>query len=159
MTDPVLPVTAEQARLQAGARLALATRRQFPSTVVPATGPGWWVTFAGTEDLTAQLAANGANQVQLGFSIARPAGPPGAGVLVYLNPAGPAPTFAGSVAFFAHEGHAPTPYRLPITAALKRAGGAGAVTVSFVPVDFPGLDGPALDVTATLFLVQSTVER
>jgi len=153
---PVLPVTAGQARLQRGGRVTLVTRREFPSTVVPAAGPGRWLAFPGTEDLAGLLAASGANAIQVGFTVTPGAGSPGGGVLVHLDPAGPAPVLAGAVAFLARCGGKAVAFRLPLAAPVRSPGrvGAGPVTVAFLGV------GPAApEVSATLLLVLSTVER
>jgi hypothetical protein len=172
MTQPNPSITgnAQQERLKRGARTSLETRKQFPGTVEQAGEERVVVAFRGSEDLDKQLAGAGAGEVHLVFRIGHRAGPPDVSVLVFLNtPDAGADTpitggFAGSISFFEHEGHGDHgqgPFRLPVTAALKRVGSQSKVTATFVPVPFPGRTSTpqVLDVNAALHVVRSTVER
>jgi hypothetical protein len=172
MTKPVPTPTssgnAQQDRLARGAHVTLETRKRLQGAVVEASEKRVSVTFPGSEDLDRQLAQVGANEAHLVFQIGHPAGPPDA-VLVFLNtPNATADTpitggFVGSVAFFEHPGHGSPPFRLPLTAALKKAPppSGKANTVTFIPAAFPDRASTPqiLGVAATLDLVLSTVER
>jgi len=140
------------ARLLRGAALELTTLREWPG-VVQRHGP-IVVTFPGTEEVTRS------SQVHLTFRVMGLDGPVEGGLLVFLGSATPdidGDAYVGAVAFFTHAGHAPAPYRLPISAALNRLGRAApaeALTATFVPTH----DRP-LEVAATVALIRSTVAR
>ena len=133
-------------RLLRGAALELTALREWPGVVLR-TDP-IVVTFPGTEALARS------SQVHLVFRVTGVDGPAEGGLLVHLG-AGGSDGFVGAVAFLAHAGHTLAPYRLPLTAALDRLGGAtGALLVTFVPTR-----GHPLEVSATVALVHSTVAR
>ncbi len=146
--------------------VGLEVRRAFDGTVGSASSERVLVTFPGSTAVQAQLAEVGGTDIHLRFEIGSRLGPPNAAVLVFVDQPGATPTTpgpAGSVAFFAHDGHVghgSTPFRLALTAALAGRSPAGPVSVTFVPVGYPGRSTitPTLDVVATLLLVKSTVD-
>jgi hypothetical protein len=160
----------QQDRLKRGARTTLDTRKQFQGTVLQADNTRVVVAFPNTDNLDQQLSEAGAGEAHLVFRIGHRAGPPDVSVAVFLNtPDADVNTpatggFAGSVAFFEHgehAGHSQAPFRLLLSNTVRSAGRGDALTATFVPVPFPGRSTApqTLDVSASIHLIRSTVER
>jgi hypothetical protein len=173
MTQPTeQPTNAQQRRVQRGARIALETRKQIRGRVTEATAERIVVQYPGTVDIDKQLADLGADtQAHLVFTVAHATALADLALMVFIDtPQATNDTpvssvgFAGSVAFFEHEGggHGRPQFRVPLTAALRRSGPRQtALTSTFVPVALPGRPAAKqpLVVNTALHLTQSKVER
>ena len=171
MTQPTdQPTTEQQRRVQRGGRTTLETRKQIRGQVVTATAARMVVQFRGTADLDEQITQLGPDvQPYLVFTVAHAKVLSDVALVVFVDtPDADAQTpvtskgFAGSVAFFEHDGHGQAPFRVPLNAALRRIGARqNDLTATFAPVALPGRSRgrDSLTINAVLHLTRSKVER
>lgn len=168
MTQPVpSPSTEKEAQLQRhlerGADTSMQTRRRYPvSATIDSTEPVV-VRVPGTKeaspgDAAMHLTLRVTHSRSLDFA-----------VLIYINTpdataesSAEAPGFVGTMAFIAHSEHHPgtgSAIRLPVTEQLRRTRKEEDITVTIVPMAYPGREtkGGKFRVSAAIELVDAKV--
>jgi hypothetical protein len=157
--------------LEKGGKVTLESQQTFQSSTETIDTRPVTVTFIGSEDLATKLTGRGKGvKVRANLSFTHQE-TPNFVVLAFLNsPRANAstpitdPGYLGPVAFFAHNGethHETTVARLSAGNVTRKTGRKGAITLTLVPVGFPGrtIKAQAMQVSATLEVLLSTVEK